>query len=145
LGPATGRPPMASKPPMAASDRPLTALGAAAEGWPEPQTIDLLTLVLRADLLPSHHRAGTLVAEPGNGAKALTYTSSKWEWVARAAAKTPGPELVVLRLTYQAGVLSETPLPTGAARSDLAEHDHRALAEHHRALAEYGLRDAARL
>src|SRR5699024_12817604 len=54
-----------------------------------------------------------------------------WEWVARAAAKIPGPELVVLRLSYQAGVLPETPLPIGAARSDLAEDD-RASAEQDR-------------
>lgn len=152
-GPATGRPPGASKPPATADDRPLTALAAAAEGWPAPQTIDLLTLVLRADLLPAHHRAGTLVAEPGNGAKALTYTSSKWEWVARAAAQIPGPELVVLRLSYQAGVLPEALTITGTGRKALDEDGQRASTEHghalagydRRALAEHGLRDAARL
>src|SRR5699024_2652608 len=152
-GPATGRPPMASTSPLAASVHPLTALVAAAEGWPAPQTIDLLALVLRTDLLPAHHRAGTLVAEPGNGAKALTYTSSKWEWVARAAAQIPGPELVVLRLSYQAGVLPEALTITGTGRKALDEDGQRASTEHghalagydRRALAEHGLRDAARL
>ena len=95
----------------------LAALAAAGRGWPGPQTADLLTLVLRAEALPEHERAGTLVAEPGRGAKALTYASAKWDWVARAA----GPDQVVLRLSYPGGILTSTNL------------------------AELGLRDAARL
>lgn len=98
-------------------DGDLAALAAAARGWPEPQTADLLTLVLRAEALPAHEGAGTLVAEPGQGAKALTYSSAKWDWLARAA----GPDRVVLRLSYAGGILD-------------AED-----------LVELGLRDAARL
>ncbi|HLS62941.1 MAG TPA: FAD-dependent oxidoreductase [Ruania sp.] len=80
----------------------LAPLAAAGRGWPEPQTADLLTLVLRADALPEHEKAGTLVAEPGHGAKALTYASAKWDWVARAA----GRDRVVLRLSYAGGILT---------------------------------------
>ena len=83
-------------------DEDLAALAAAGRAWPEPQTADLLTLVLRADALPEHDRAGTLVAEPGRGAKALTYASAKWDWVARAA----GGDRVVLRLSYTGGILT---------------------------------------
>lgn len=98
-------------------DEDLTVLAAAGRAWPEPQTADLLTLVLRAGDLPEHDRAGTLVAEPGHGAKALTYTSAKWDWVARAA----GRDRVVLRLSYAGGIL------TAGTQAEL------------------GLRDAARL
>ncbi|HIZ37367.1 MAG TPA: FAD-dependent oxidoreductase [Candidatus Ruania gallistercoris] len=95
----------------------LPSLAEAGRAWPAPQTADLLTLVLRAGVLPEHERAGTLVAEPGQGAKALTYASAKWDWVARAA----GTSREVLRLSYAGGIL------TG---------DN---------LLEFGLRDAARL
>ncbi|WP_168211705.1 protoporphyrinogen/coproporphyrinogen oxidase [Ruania zhangjianzhongii] len=95
----------------------LAPLAAAGRAWPAPQSADLLTLVLRADALPEHERAGTLVAEPGQGAKALTYASAKWDWVAQAA----GSDRVVLRLSYAGGILGT---------ADLAE---------------VGLRDAARL
>lgn len=97
----------------------LEEVAAAARAWPPARPIDLLTLVLRAGAVPDHARAGTLVADPGDGAKALTYASSKWQWVARAA----GPERLVLRLSYQAGILPDEP----QARTG------------------YGLRDAARL
>ncbi len=84
-------------------DDHLAALAAAGRAWPAPQTADLLTLVLDAAALPEHQRAGTLVAEPGQGAKALTYASAKWDWVARAA----GAERAVLRLSYASGILTE--------------------------------------
>lgn len=79
---------------------PLRAVG---RSWPGPRPADLVTLVLRAGLLPAHEAAGTLVAEPGQGAKALTYSSSKWHWVARTA----GPDRAVVRLSYPPGVLPD--------------------------------------
>ncbi|QOR69543.1 FAD-dependent oxidoreductase [Ruania alkalisoli] len=105
----------------------LTRLGA---DWPPPQQIDLLTLVLRAGDLPPHERAGTLVADPGQGAKALTYASAKWEWVQREA----GPDRAVVRLSYGTD-------PDGAPIVPAAEPDSQhPLAQHRLAL-----RDAARL
>src|SRR5699024_4527751 len=98
-------------------DEDLAALAKAGRGWPEPQTADLLTLVLHEDALPEHEQAGTLVTEPGQGAKALTYASAKWDWVGAAA----GPDRAVLRLSYAGGIL--TPQSQG----------------------QLGLRDAARL
>lgn len=95
----------------------LAGIAEAGRSWPAPQTADLLTLVLRAEALPEHEGAGSLVAEPGHGAKALTYSSAKWDWVARAA----GSGQVVLRLSYPGGILTSANL------------------------AELGLRDAARL
>lgn len=91
----------------------LAPLAAAVRAWPGPQTADLLTLVLRAGALPEHEHAGTLVAEPGQGAKALTYASAKWDWVAAAA----GPDRVVLRLSYAGEILTEE------NRADLALRD----------------------
>ncbi len=90
----------------------LARLGA---DWPPPQQIDLLTLVLRAGDLPPHERAGTLVADPGQGAKALTYASAKWEWVQREA----GPDRAVVRLSYGTGTRASDP----AARRELALGD----------------------
>ncbi|UFU02024.1 FAD-dependent oxidoreductase [Ruania suaedae] len=106
----------------ALADHP--GLASYAADWPAPQQIDLLTLVLDATSLPPHDQAGTLVADPGEGAKALTYASAKWDWVGRVA----GPERIVVRLSYS----------TRADGSPIVPEDERA----QRAL---GLRDAARL
>ncbi|WP_154794919.1 protoporphyrinogen/coproporphyrinogen oxidase [Occultella kanbiaonis] len=77
------------------------ALVRLAAEWPAPSGVDLVTLVLDATALPEHTRAGVLVAVPGRGAKALTYASAKWDWVAEAA----GPDRAVIRLSYAAGIV----------------------------------------
>ncbi|MBZ2195762.1 protoporphyrinogen/coproporphyrinogen oxidase [Occultella gossypii] len=76
----------------------LARLGA---DWPAPSSVDLVTLVLDDTTLPEHTRAGVLVGVPGRGAKALTYASAKWDWVAEAA----GPDRAVIRLSYAAGIV----------------------------------------
>ena len=83
-----------------------------ADDWPAPSTVDLVTLVLDATRLASHRRGGVLVTEPGTGAKALTYATAKWEWLAQAA----GPEREVLRLAYPAG--SHAPADIGQVLLD---------------------------
>ncbi len=90
-------------------DPRLAPLQTARDSWPAPQTTDLLTLVVDAEALEPHHQAGTLVADPGHGAKALTYTSAKWAWVADAA----GPDQAVLRLSYPPGVIDAPSAATG--------------------------------
>ncbi|CAM3448679.1 NAD(P)/FAD-dependent oxidoreductase [Occultella aeris] len=77
------------------------ALARLAADWPAPSGVDLVTLVLDDTALPEHPRAGVLVAVPGRGAKALTYASAKWDWVAQAA----GPDRAVIRLSYAAGIV----------------------------------------
>lgn len=84
---------------------PLPDLSALAAWWPRPTGADLVTLVLDAAQLPEHEGAGVLVAEPGQGAKALTYASAKWEWLARQA----GPDRAVIRLSYAAGIIEPGP------------------------------------
>ena len=84
----------------------LPDLSALAARWPGPTGADLITLVLDAAQLPDHAGAGVLVADPGQGAKALTYASAKWEWLARQA----GPDRVVIRLSYAAGIIEPGPV-----------------------------------
>lgn len=76
-----------------------------AAGWPEPTSVDLVTLVLDAGQLPGHDQTGVLVAEPGTGPRALTYASAKWGWVAKVA----GSERAVVRLAYPAELHAPEP------------------------------------
>ncbi len=85
-----------------------------AADWPAPSTVDLVTLVLDATQLPRHRRGGVLVTEPGANAKALTYATAKWDWLAQIA----GPEREVLRLAYPAG--SHAPAEVGQVLLDAA-------------------------
>ncbi|UFU07780.1 protoporphyrinogen/coproporphyrinogen oxidase [Ruania halotolerans] len=110
----------------------LAALREIAASWPRAQEVDLLTLVVRTADLPAHTQAGTLVAEPGHGAKALTYASAKWDWVARAvnggsvhlnAASEDGTQdeaRAVVRLSYGPGIV---PAGDAAAQRALALRD----------------------
>ncbi|QAY72466.1 protoporphyrinogen oxidase [Agromyces protaetiae] len=86
----------------ARSSRPL--LREAVDGWvdagdwPEPASVEIVTLVLEApDLDGAPRGTGLLVAADttGVGAKAFTHSSAKWAWLAETAA----PRHVV-RLSY---------------------------------------------
>lgn len=63
--------------------------------WPAPRPVDLVTLVLAHD--GGGRRAGVIVANGGErvAARALTYSSAKWAWLAEQAG-----ERAVLRVTY---------------------------------------------
>lgn len=76
----------------------LPQLAELADAWPRPANVELVTLVLHASDVAEHTRAGVLVAEPGQGAKALTYSSAKWPWLADIT----GPDRIVMRLSYPA-------------------------------------------
>ncbi len=85
-------------------------LALAARAFPDPGEVELITLVLHSSALAEHPHSGVLVAAPGTGAKALTYTSAKWEWVARAA----GRERTVLRLSYNRDTAVDGPTTSEA-------------------------------
>jgi oxygen-dependent protoporphyrinogen oxidase len=72
-------------------------LAAAARVWPAPRPVDLVTLVLAHD--GGARPAGVIVADGGGRvrARALTFSSAKWAWLAEQAR-----DRVVLRLTYDA-------------------------------------------
>lgn len=87
---------------LAGASGDLAALGAL--DWPQPTSVELVTLVVDAPQLDSAPRGtGVLVAEdvPDIRAKALTHASAKWRWLAEQL-----PEgRHVLRLSYgRAGV-----------------------------------------
>ncbi len=73
------------------------AIGAIARAWPQPRPVDVVTLVVAHD--GGGRRAGVIVADGGGRvrARALTYSTAKWDWLAEDAR---GRE--VLRLTYDA-------------------------------------------
>lgn len=92
--------------------------------WPEASSVELATLVLDAPGLDAAPRGtGMLVAEDAHGsvaAKALTHSTAKWDWLARAA----GPHRHVLRLSYgRAGEPSRTAQLNDEAFRDLALAD----------------------
>ncbi|WP_420110915.1 protoporphyrinogen/coproporphyrinogen oxidase [Pseudactinotalea sp.] len=72
-------------------------LMAVARSWPAPRPVDLVTLVLAHD--GGAHRSGVIVADGGDRvrARALTFSSAKWAWLAHQAG-----DRAVLRLTYDA-------------------------------------------
>lgn len=94
------------------------AVAACGRTWPEPRPVDLLTLVVAHD--GGGRRAGVVVAadpltQSAIGARALTYSSAKWDWLGEAAG-----ERVVLRLTYDGrevadDTLAQTALADAAA------------------------------
>jgi oxygen-dependent protoporphyrinogen oxidase len=58
------------------------------EGWPEPSSVELVTLVVRAPELDAAPRGtGVLVSAdaPGIRAKALTHATAKWPWLKELA------------------------------------------------------------
>jgi oxygen-dependent protoporphyrinogen oxidase len=68
------------------------------DGWPEPSSVELVTLVVRAPELDAAPRGtGVLVAAdaPGIRAKALTHATAKWPWLRELAG-----DRHVLRLSY---------------------------------------------
>lgn len=73
------------------------AVAALARRWPKPRPVDLVTLVLAHD--GGGRRSGAIVADGGGRvlARALTYSSAKWAWLAEDAG-----ERAVVRLTYDA-------------------------------------------
>lgn len=72
-------------------------LAAAGRSWPGPRPVDLVTLVLAHD--GGARASGVIVADGGDRvrARALTFSSAKWAWLAEQAG-----DRVVLRLTYDA-------------------------------------------
>lgn len=96
--------------------------------WPAPRPVDVVTLVMADD--GGGRRSGVIVADGGGrvAARALTYSSAKWGWLAEAA-----HERAVLRLTYDARDLDEaaalaTAVADAAAltRAGWTPHDLRA-------------------
>lgn len=77
-----------------------TQLARAGAAWPAPRPVDVVTLVMASD--GGARRSGVIVADGGGevAARALTYSSAKWAWVAEAAQGR-----AVLRLTYDAAAL----------------------------------------
>lgn len=77
------------------ADRSLAALD-----WPPASSVELVTLLLTDERVGAAPLGtGVLVADgeaSGVGAKAMTHSSAKWEWVAQAA----GPGRHVVRLSY---------------------------------------------
>lgn len=70
-----------------------------AEGWPEPASVTLATVVVDEARLDAHPRgSGVLAAQgtPGVRAKALTHASAKWAWLAESLPA----HRHVLRLSY---------------------------------------------
>ena len=72
-------------------------LADAARSWPSPHPVDLITVVMAHD--GGAERSGVVVADGGGlvHARALTFSSAKWAWLAEQAG-----ERAVLRLTYDA-------------------------------------------
>ncbi|WP_414171400.1 protoporphyrinogen/coproporphyrinogen oxidase [Clavibacter tessellarius] len=71
---------------------------AVTEGWPEPSSVELVTLVVRAPSLDAAPRGtGVLVSAdvPDVRAKALTHATAKWPWLKELAG-----DRHVLRLSY---------------------------------------------
>ncbi|MWC00418.1 FAD-dependent oxidoreductase, partial [Agromyces seonyuensis] len=114
-------PAAASRPLLAALGGDLAAV--AAEDWPTPATIELVTLVLDAPSLDARPRgSGLLVARdtPGVAAKALTHASAKWDWLAE---ELPAGRHVV-RLSYgRAGSANPLAGLDDVAAADLARRD----------------------
>lgn len=84
-------------------------IAAAADSWPRPRQVDLVSMVLASD--GGGRRAGVVVADGGDQvrARALTYSSAKWAWLGEAAG-----ERVVIRLTYDGVDEPDGSLVTGA-------------------------------
>lgn len=76
-----------------------------ARDWPAPREVDVVSLVLAHDGGGRH--AGVVVADGGGNvqARALTYSSAKWAWLARRTEPR-----VALRLTYDAGATEDDDL-----------------------------------
>ncbi len=87
------------------------ALAEQGRAWPAPRPVDLVTLVVAHD--GGGRQAGVIVADGGGtvAARALTYSSAKWEWLREAAG-----DRVVLRLTYDAREESDEDLAQRALR-----------------------------
>lgn len=80
----------------------------------EAPTVELLTLLVEAPLLDVAPRGSGVLTVPGSHrAKALTHSSAKWEWVARAVA----PHHVV-RVSF--GTQGEPPATAGLDDADAA-------------------------
>ncbi|MET0974476.1 MAG: protoporphyrinogen oxidase [Leifsonia sp.] len=95
-------------------------------GWPEPASVEIVTLVIDEPELDAAPRGtGVLVASgtPGVSAKALTHSTAKWSWLA-AAADAAAAGRHVVRLSY-GRVGSERP----TAGLDDAEVENLAIAD----------------
>ena len=99
---------------------------AVTEGWPEPSSVELVTLVVRAPELDAAPRGtGVLVAAdaPGIRAKALTHATAKWPWLKELAG-----DRHVLRLSYgRAGGDDDTRGVPDDELMGVAVHDASAL------------------
>lgn len=82
--------------------------------WPQPRPVDVVTLVMASD--GGGRRSGAIVADGGGrvAARALTYSSAKWGWLAEQA-----QQRAVLRMTYDARDLDED-AAIGTAVADAA-------------------------
>lgn len=82
-----------------------SVVAAVGREWPAPRAVDVVTLVMTTD--GGGRRSGVVVADGGGrvSARALTYSSAKWGWLAEAARGR-----AVLRLTYDAVELDDDAL-----------------------------------
>jgi oxygen-dependent protoporphyrinogen oxidase len=100
------------------------APGLAAEAAPSP-VVEIVTLVIADERLDAAPRGTGVLTVPGSyTAKALTHSTAKWEWVARAA----GPGVHAIRVSF--GAQGEEPATAGlddAAAAELALAEASAL------------------
>lgn len=98
--------------------------GLAAEVGPSP-VVEIITLVIADERLDAAPRGTGVLTVPGSyTAKALTHSTAKWEWVARAA----GPGVHAVRVSF--GAQGEEPATAGlddAAAAELALAEASAL------------------